>query len=268
MADKIIQFKQKSTNDKLYPKTLAEAVYNASSETLENVEAGAQVNKIESISINGVTQTISDKNVDLSITTPTEQIQSDWSQSDNTKKDYIKNKPTIPTVNNATLTITQGGVSKGTFTANASSDITIALDAGGSSLPSQTGNAGKLLTTDGTDASWGSVATIYPVIETYINGASWYRVYSADTSGYKWCVQGGCYYGSTNLSGTDVPITFLKTFRNTTYTFIPQVLYNTANATANGCYEKYPERATSSTKVRFMAGWLGYCWVAYGYIVD
>lgn len=40
-------------------------------------------------------------------------------------------QPTIPTVNNATLTITQGGVSKGTFTANASSDVTIALDAGG-----------------------------------------------------------------------------------------------------------------------------------------
>ena len=34
-------------------------------------------------------------------------------------------------VNNATLTITQGGVSKGTFTANASQDVTIALDAGG-----------------------------------------------------------------------------------------------------------------------------------------
>ena len=35
----------------------------------------------------------------------------------------------IPTVNDATLTITQGGVSKGTFTANASSNVTIALDA-------------------------------------------------------------------------------------------------------------------------------------------
>lgn len=43
----------------------------------------------------------------------------------------LLNKPTIPTVNNATLTITQGGVSKGTFTANASSDVTIALDTGG-----------------------------------------------------------------------------------------------------------------------------------------
>ena len=39
----------------------------------------------------------------------------------------------IPIVNNATLTITQGGVSKGTFTANASSNVTIDLDAGGGS---------------------------------------------------------------------------------------------------------------------------------------
>lgn len=35
--------------------------------------------------------------------------------------------PTIPTVNNATLTVTQNGTSAGTFTANASSDVTIAL---------------------------------------------------------------------------------------------------------------------------------------------
>jgi hypothetical protein len=45
--------------------------------------------------------------------------------------DDLSNKPTIPTVNNATLTITQGGTSKGTFTANASSNVTIALDSGG-----------------------------------------------------------------------------------------------------------------------------------------
>lgn len=44
--------------------------------------------------------------------------------------DDLLNKPTIPTVNDATLTITQDGVTKGTFTANASSNVTIALDAG------------------------------------------------------------------------------------------------------------------------------------------
>lgn len=39
----------------------------------------------------------------------------------------LSGKPTIPTVNNATLTVTQNGISKGTFTANASSNATIAL---------------------------------------------------------------------------------------------------------------------------------------------
>ena len=39
----------------------------------------------------------------------------------------LSDKPTIPTVNNATLTITQNNVSAGTFTANQSTDATIAL---------------------------------------------------------------------------------------------------------------------------------------------
>lgn len=51
-------------------------------------------------------------------------VQSDWNQSDNTKDDFIKNKPTIPTVNNATLTIQKNGTTVKTFTANASSDVT------------------------------------------------------------------------------------------------------------------------------------------------
>lgn len=92
-------------------------------------------------------------------TIPAAQIQSDWTQSDNTKKDYIKNKPslatvattwaysdlswtptlatvatswsysdlsnkpTIPTVNNATLTIQKNWTTVKTFTANASTDV-------------------------------------------------------------------------------------------------------------------------------------------------
>lgn len=43
----------------------------------------------------------------------------------------LSNKPTIPTVNNPTITITQGGVTKGSFALNQSSGATIALDAGG-----------------------------------------------------------------------------------------------------------------------------------------
>lgn len=51
-----------------------------------------------------------------------------------TSGDYedLSNTPTIPTVNNATLTIKQDGVVKGTFTANADEDVEINLQSGGS----------------------------------------------------------------------------------------------------------------------------------------
>jgi len=95
----------------------------------------------------------------------------------------LSGTPTIPTVNNPTITITQGGVTKGSFTLNQSSGDTIALDAGGgSSLPSQTGNAGKFLTTDGTDASWGKVKTHnlfdFKPSDHLLNDQNWLR---ADT---------------------------------------------------------------------------------------
>ena len=44
----------------------------------------------------------------------------------------LSNKPTIPTVNDATLTLTQGGSTLGTFTANASSNVTIDVPSAGS----------------------------------------------------------------------------------------------------------------------------------------
>ena len=69
-------------------------------------------------------------------------VQSDWAQTTTTADDYIKNKPSlatvatsgsyndlsnkpaIPTVNNATLTIQKNGTTVKTFTANASSNVT------------------------------------------------------------------------------------------------------------------------------------------------
>ena len=76
-------------------------------------------------------------------TIPAAQVNSDWSANSGvaqilnkpslatvaTSGSYtdLTNKPTIPTVNDATLTITQNGTSAGTFTANASSNTTIAL---------------------------------------------------------------------------------------------------------------------------------------------
>ena len=63
---------------------------------------------------------------------PVADPRSDWNESDSTKPTYIMNKPTIPTVNDATVTINQGGVQKGTFTLNQSSNATVNLDGGSS----------------------------------------------------------------------------------------------------------------------------------------
>ena len=57
----------------------------------------------------------------------TAQIPSDWNQSDTTAPDYIKNKPTIPTVNDPRIAFTQGGVTVGAFTLNQSGADTIDL---------------------------------------------------------------------------------------------------------------------------------------------
>lgn len=59
-------------------------------------------------------------------------VQSDWEATSGDA--FIKNKPSIPeAANNGTLTITQGGATKGTFSANQNSNTVIDIDAGGSS---------------------------------------------------------------------------------------------------------------------------------------
>lgn len=55
-------------------------------------------------------------------------VRSDWNESDSGSDAYILNKPTIPTVNDATLTIQKNGTSVGTFTANASSNVTVNVE--------------------------------------------------------------------------------------------------------------------------------------------
>lgn len=75
---------------------------------------------------------VSPVNGNVTLTIPAAQVQANWNETNTSSKAYIQNKPTIPTVNNATLTITQDNVTKGTFTANASSNVTIDLDGGSS----------------------------------------------------------------------------------------------------------------------------------------
>lgn len=59
-----------------------------------------------------------------SITPLTSLVQADWNQTTTTADDYIKNKPTIPTVNNGTLTIQKNGTNVQTFSANQSGNAT------------------------------------------------------------------------------------------------------------------------------------------------
>ena len=51
--------------------------------------------------------------------------QPDWNVNNPNSFAYIRNKPTIPTVNNATLTFQKEGSSIGTFTANSDTDTTV-----------------------------------------------------------------------------------------------------------------------------------------------
>ena len=72
---------------------------------------------------------------------------SDYATNTYLNSNYIKGL----SADGTTLTITKGDNSTSSITVNAS---------GGGSLPSQTNNAGKFLTTDGTNISWATVDTL------------------------------------------------------------------------------------------------------------
>ena len=247
---------------------------------------------------------------------------------------------TVPTVNNPTITITQGGTTKGSFTLNQSSGDTIALDAGGGS--SYTAGTGIDITNDtisvtspvltntatGTDSITiggtasttsyninignGSVASnsygvaigrnarstqtkaiaigtnaqatntcsiqigggtntiadslqigfsgsaeyqlldgttglipdarissniikasncaeVYPVITTYQNGTSWYRIYSDG-----WCEQGGRFNANNTTTTATYTVNLLKSYIDTNYSIVTCGYSNHADQFKNG----------------------------------
>ena len=142
MTDKIIQIKQRETEDNLFPKTLAKAVTNNLDETLENVEANAQANIIESISVNGTNQQV-DENKNININFKTINSNSIIG-SGNLVLDGLPSQ----TGNSGKYLTTNG--------TNASWSVVQGVDG----LPSQTGNSGKVITTNGSDASWENLKTI------------------------------------------------------------------------------------------------------------
>ena len=80
----------------------------------------------------------------------------------------LSNKPTIPTVNNSTITIKQGGATKGSFTLNQATGSTIELDAGG--------GGGSYTAGTGIDITSNTISTTDPVLVNnaadYANGVA------------------------------------------------------------------------------------------------
>lgn len=60
--------------------------------------------------------------------------------------------------------IPTGGSTGQILVKNSSSNYDVSWGSAGTSLPSQTGNSGKLLTTNGSSASWIDVATFHPFL--------------------------------------------------------------------------------------------------------
>ena len=80
---------------------------------------------ITGITMNGASKGTSGV-VDLG-TVLTSQTKANWNETNSSSAAYIQNKPTIPTVNDSTVTITMNGNTVGTFTLNKSGNTTIDL---------------------------------------------------------------------------------------------------------------------------------------------
>lgn len=88
-------------------------------------------NKADTSSIPTKTSDLTNDSGYITLNDVPAQVQSNWSESDTTSPAYIDNKPTIPTVNDSTITIQQNGTTVGTFTTNDANDTTINLTGGG-----------------------------------------------------------------------------------------------------------------------------------------
>ena len=77
-------------------------------------------------------------------------------------------------------------------------------------LPDKTGKSGYILTNDGTDTLWGQTGVVHCVVEVFVDGTDWYRVYDDN-----WCEQGG--YATVSSTAGEYTFNLLKTFTDTNY---------------------------------------------------
>lgn len=113
----------------------------------------------------------------------------------------------------------------------------------------------------------GSNATFVRITKTYINGSSWYRIYSDG-----WCEQGGAYdNGSVMRDKHGINVTFLQSFKDTNYVIIPFSYKNDNNPAYRTSVANVYYKTTSQATL----GWYGLDnnqgaqylnWYACGYI--
>jgi hypothetical protein len=99
------------------------------------------------------------------------------------------------------------------------------------------------------------------VVETYQNGTSWCRVWSPDSTGKRWCEQGGL--TNTSSTGTVVNISFLKPFKDTTYSLLTG--YCSTGGSNTNTYINTSSLSTIGFSMTQHAGFSHY-WQASGYI--
>ena len=108
--------------------------------------------------------------------------------------------------------------------------------------------------------STADLATCHVVVETYVNGSSWYRVYDDG-----WCEQGGIHFGAS--SDASYTISLMKEMKDTNYI----VTLGCGESSANTSVFLYQYgRTTSSFTMRSDhtsdGSNQGDCWMACGYI--
>lgn len=193
------------------------------------------------------------------------QIQADWSQTDSTQKDYIKNKPTIPTkvselVNDANFTQFAGA--SATVDANTGTpSVTVTESGSGNNkglvfsfknLKGAKGDKGDT-GAKGDKGDTGNSGKSY-ITTTWTSGTSWYRKYSDG-----WIEQGGEF---TKQRDTNITVTFPLAFRNTNYT-IATSQYANISRDGPGC--SFTSKSTTGITHNYGSWGSKWGWYACGY---
>lgn len=104
-----------------------------------------------------------------------------------------------------------------------------------------------------------SLVEVQTVIETYVNGDSWYRIWSPDSTGKRWCQQGGS--GSHNRD-TQLVVSLLKPFATTDYN-----ITTSFQTTSNVAYNEYVLNYSTDSITFWSYGPITkFWWRAEGYI--